>query len=367
MKHLCKLTAAVLAVLCLSPLPAAAEPALVPDWVPMDFMEALAFENTYGRTHVDDGAVCCVRYMDNNEDYRYDIVPSEDSVDPDSICVYSAHYEFEMPEAPDPSDSKAMAAYEQYCWEQGIDPLSPPYFSYDVAVYRPINTQTLSFDWTATYLPLDRETERTHLSFRRCENGVVEETDDFGWLPDCVEEFEDFREQNGTISVHDGRIVYCDDICYDGGASLVAQQSGTARVVESIRYTLEERRLQLVSGGTGDTVCVYDVVTPGTIRMSFIETRTWLEEDPYAQTEQECYRITGDGTITVIPEEEVVERCAGDCNSDGVCNMLDAVVLQKHLLGEGTLSCWQNADLYEDNRINVLDLTLLKQMLTRAE
>ena len=62
----------------------------------------------------------------------------------------------------------------------------------------------------------------------------------------------------------------------------------------------------------------------------------------------------------------VKEECVlldGDANLDGEVTVADAVMLQKWLLGSGELTCWQNVDLCEDNRIDVFDLCMLKKML----
>lgn len=53
----------------------------------------------------------------------------------------------------------------------------------------------------------------------------------------------------------------------------------------------------------------------------------------------------------------------GDANYDGEVNVADAVMLQKWLLGYGELTCWQNVDLYKDERIDVFDLCLMKRAL----
>ena len=54
----------------------------------------------------------------------------------------------------------------------------------------------------------------------------------------------------------------------------------------------------------------------------------------------------------------------GDCNLDGKVTVADVIMLQKWLLCQShELTCWQNADLYKDNKINIFDLCLLKRML----
>lgn len=53
----------------------------------------------------------------------------------------------------------------------------------------------------------------------------------------------------------------------------------------------------------------------------------------------------------------------GDCNNDGYVNIADAVMLQKYLLGNGSLTNWKNADLFKDDRIDVFDMVLMRKLL----
>ncbi|MCM1133840.1 MAG: DUF4832 domain-containing protein [Ruminococcus flavefaciens] len=53
----------------------------------------------------------------------------------------------------------------------------------------------------------------------------------------------------------------------------------------------------------------------------------------------------------------------GDADGNGVCNVADAVMLQKWLLGAGELTCWENVDLCKDNRIDVADFAVLRGMI----
>ena len=56
----------------------------------------------------------------------------------------------------------------------------------------------------------------------------------------------------------------------------------------------------------------------------------------------------------------------GDVNGDRSANIADAVLLQKWLLNkpDSDLTEWTAADIYEDGKLNVYDLTLLKQLIT---
>ena len=58
------------------------------------------------------------------------------------------------------------------------------------------------------------------------------------------------------------------------------------------------------------------------------------------------------------------DNLLGDCNLDGAVTVADAVMLQKWLsCKDNQLSCWRNADICKDNKINIFDLILLKRML----
>ena len=77
----------------------------------------------------------------------------------------------------------------------------------------------------------------------------------------------------------------------------------------------------------------------------------------YAET------LAGKYDLRFIPEGAVI----GDCNADGTCSIADAVMLQKWLIGADTaMTNWQSADLNADGKLNVTDLSLLKQRLFAA-
>ena len=58
----------------------------------------------------------------------------------------------------------------------------------------------------------------------------------------------------------------------------------------------------------------------------------------------------------------------GDLNSDNTLTAADAVLLQRYLLGEDTLTQtqWQAADLNADGAVNGFDLALLRQKLVEG-
>jgi arabinoxylan arabinofuranohydrolase len=62
---------------------------------------------------------------------------------------------------------------------------------------------------------------------------------------------------------------------------------------------------------------------------------------------------------------EPSERRMGDVNADGKFDIADVVLLQKWLLAvpDTKLADWKAADLYDDNRLDVFDLCMMKRKL----
>ncbi len=78
----------------------------------------------------------------------------------------------------------------------------------------------------------------------------------------------------------------------------------------------------------------------------------------------------GSGTVKIenmslIAVESTTELISGDVNADGEFSVADAVVLQKWLLGtpDIALANWKAADLCEDERLDVFDFCIMRQML----
>lgn len=53
----------------------------------------------------------------------------------------------------------------------------------------------------------------------------------------------------------------------------------------------------------------------------------------------------------------------GDVNGDGEFTVADLAVMQRFLLGRGSLTNWHNGDLCRDNRIDIFDLCLMRKLL----
>ncbi|MBR3630320.1 MAG: dockerin type I repeat-containing protein [Oscillospiraceae bacterium] len=75
------------------------------------------------------------------------------------------------------------------------------------------------------------------------------------------------------------------------------------------------------------------------------------------------------GTVNFLaavkPYEAEPERIAGDVDTNGKCDVLDIVMLQKWLHCAGTLTSAEAADMNADGCVDVFDLALLKRALLR--
>lgn len=60
----------------------------------------------------------------------------------------------------------------------------------------------------------------------------------------------------------------------------------------------------------------------------------------------------------------VPEYLTGDVNADGSFNMSDIILMQKHLIGIGTLVNYDAGDVFKDGSINVFDICQMKYLIT---
>lgn len=338
---------------------------VLPEWIPQNFTEALRFDNKYGKTHIEDGLICCVREKSKDECLEYSTEYSDDS---QFELLLNETYNFELPEKPDESDEEAYQEYLDFLHSNGISEFEVENnliyvdFEYEVTVYSLKATESVEINWIKKYKN-SGNTDITTLSFESSADGEVTETDLYGWLPDTMGEGYSFMKKNGEISVHDDYIVICSDICWDGGYSMVVEQDGMAKLELAEKEVSSERYIVPLGGGSLMEVQLYKPVTSGTVKVTFKEARTWEADGKEVNKVVKCYNVSEDGTITEIDESEVTPLNIGDCNLDGKIGISDVVTLKKWLMGSGELECWQNADFNNDNKVDVFDLVLMKQSL----
>ncbi len=73
----------------------------------------------------------------------------------------------------------------------------------------------------------------------------------------------------------------------------------------------------------------------------------------------------GDGQKFILEPAPAEKTVVGDVNADGEFSIADVVMMQKWLLGSGSLTDWEAGDVYDDTRINVFDLCLMKKLLIK--
>lgn len=78
--------------------------------------------------------------------------------------------------------------------------------------------------------------------------------------------------------------------------------------------------------------------------------------------------VTDDLQTEVLLSQAIIDSVTGDLNDDGVFDAADVAMLQKWLLAfpNTVLVNWKAADFFEDNKLNALDLTLMKRALIEA-
>ena len=72
----------------------------------------------------------------------------------------------------------------------------------------------------------------------------------------------------------------------------------------------------------------------------------------------------GDGQKFILEPFKESEYIKGDVNDDKNFNVADLVMMQKFLLGNGSLTNWKAGDLCEDDRIDVFDMVMMRKLVT---
>lgn len=235
----------------------------IPDWVPKNYLDALEFSNKYGTSHNDNKFLCIVQQRTDivPESGYYDIsLTGEGSDEPDAYRKYYADLRFSRDDIPDESDTEAYAAFMERLDALGCDIQhlgDDNYFRVEVftTLYQTIDVTVKKGSGSYVY------------SFKR--SGLDgEQLDIFRFLPDSIEEYDDFIEKHGNLCAYDDYIVYCGDVPETAGYQLEMKQSGTASIKEMLGYCVEKKLPSfsyMVDGGTNKVVRLYKVLSTGNI------------------------------------------------------------------------------------------------------
>ena len=280
----------------------------LPDWTPMNFIDAMEFYNTYGKTHVEDNFICLVKPMRSDEidKYRTSYSGSMAMINTPA-CTSPAVFELEIPEQPDPNDEEALAEHEELCNKLGIDTDSYSFFEdyaksevqyiFKVQMFRVLEGHDLTVEWIED---LGEGYKKKIIDTFTFENpsGFIEQTDIYNWLPDCPAEYnwlESYSHHSNLGScgacvysnpyTHTPYIAYCASVNASTGASLEMEQSGEG----AIEYYMESdcngfdlrSEVEPVDGQTSRSVMVYEPTKDGLVDVEWSVGRHWSDEAPF--------------------------------------------------------------------------------------
>ena len=249
----------------------------LPDWVPQDFVSAVEFRNTHGKSYVSDGIICLVRPMAHfrTDDYRIDLGGSMTTVDTPAGSKPNI-YELEIPEKPDPEDAEAVKAYENLCDRLGNTSHDYSAFetyascktqtAFEVALFRVLDGMELTVAWQEKAGDEYKTTEK--FSFGNTDGNLFE-NDIWGWLPDCEAEYQAFLDHYGRASVHDNYIAYCADVNGSTGESLnMTQESDEGCEIKQVYESeCDPFRLSYEDGTGFSSVILYQPVSDGIVNV----------------------------------------------------------------------------------------------------
>ena len=371
------IAAMMLAGTVLSGLPAGAEAippdAPVPDWVPTDFYSALEFCNKYGATHIEDDRLCVLEKQENDEKYVYseDVSATGEVENPYGVYRDVVFDSIPKPEKPE-EGSKEYSDYERQMRELEFlqfDEEKNAYitpFKFHMTVYEMQRDTTLTIDKHVKYG--EKNFGTTTYTFACDKDNNMTETDISGWLPDCIDEYDTFKKEHNGITLLDNLIVYCGNIGNGTGEKFEISQSGTARLELIASRNLYPETLLLMAGGSTSMIRVYRALNNGLVKLT-AATYLGYTDDPEKQHREETteyFGVASPTEIITIDPGQFQEPVPYDCNADNEFTIADVVMLQKYLLGSGEIYLWANADIDENNILNAVDLSLMKQALLKV-
>ena len=205
----------------------------LPEWVPSDYASAVEFQNNYGATHIQDGLICVVHDSGNPQ--------------------MSPHFEVNGVYA---EQADCLVSLEDYAAYPEAD--DSPYIM--VSLFRPEEEMTISYK---------SDREQTDYTFTTQDGDEIIETDIYGWLPDCAEEYGDYLNAHHQVSVKDNCVLICTS--YSSGTAFrwnVSENGGEyfelAEIVNCSTKTVEP-----MDGGTVENIYVYKALKDGYSKIQY--------------------------------------------------------------------------------------------------
>ena len=246
----------------------------LPHWIPLGFFAAEEFTNTYGPAHAQNGLICIVQK--------------------EITSVNEMDYQIK-----DTDGNEDKLVFEDYFAYDGTRDIALGYV-YHVAVYQPEKDSKSHFALQLYAGVTGALEQNTELSFETDKDGNVTETDMFDWLPDSYAEYINYKNNNPTVAVRDGLIVYCDYVCIDGGVTLQTDISGTAELEEIYSADLSRQSSPSVPGEGGNYIKVYKPKKAGTINITWKtgKFKPMFRTDKVSKVIDRSYEVDENGNIT---------------------------------------------------------------------
>lgn len=250
----------------------AEDTAALPSWIPANLEETVDFCNKYGATHIEDGVICVVFDESMNDIYSYEAIATDDS------CKIS------------------QEVYEN----------KNTYSKYEVVAYRPKAAGEFNVELNRTQN--DTVRKDSSYAFLADDSGEITETDIYGWVPDCITEYNAFINEYGEASIHGDYIAYCSDINYSCGHSLILEQYGTAEIEQVAISGCGERTIEEKAAGTTSyDVFIYQAVSDGTVDISWKIGQEWDLENTTVSNTEKKYEVNGN-VITDITGDDTEQE-----------------------------------------------------------
>ena len=232
----------------------------LPDWVPTDYESALGFRNQYGVTHVDGQYVCLVFVHNASNAAQFGSTADENAA---LICVSQESYL---------ADASIGAECNDQC---------------DVIVLK-ANKEGKFPTYTA-------ESSMFDYAFSVSEDLTVEETDIYGWLPDCMAEYSPFKRKTGGVYARDGLVCFCGMPNGSAGYSIIETQNGDGELEHfKTQYCTNVVNHYSGSGSGSLNIDIYRGKKDGVVDMTWDLARPWVPEEWLERT-QRSFLISDDG------------------------------------------------------------------------
>ena len=203
---------------------------------------------------------------------------------------------------------------------------------------------------------LDRDIARRSIKI----NDDLTLSESFDDLPKNAAEFRKYLESHEKAELKDGYIIYCDDICEDGGCELSEEFTSpdNSLHLECVFKNRFGNGNPMAVGGSMHYVRVYKAelnegFTSGSGTAAWTEAQPWNAESKRIISKK--INISGGKTSFV--------KNSGDADCDGEITLNDTAMLKKYLIKKGKIGCFDNADCSGDGKVNVIDFLMLKNEL----